>query len=189
LIDFEFAIFVLLRLIQTILIFLLRYIWNFIMGNREFQRTMKESISCDQLKLILKLYGMAYNCGDDLTVDMIFKLPWKIREIIVWRIAGDTRALKALVVLFKKTHYVAEVDFEQLRNQFSFNPTKALKGKPFCKLHIPTCKAGKVLHHSFYKEPIWTHSYGYNCKPCKEKFYKPELGNTQLHKVCLPEHH
>jgi len=155
------------------------------MGNREFQRTMKESISCDQLKLILKLYGMAYNCGDDLTVDMIFKLPWKIREIIVWRIAGDTRALKALVVLFKKTHYVAEVDFEQLRNQFSFNPTKALKGKPFCKLHIPTCKAGKVLHHSFYKEPIWTHSYGYNCKPCKEKFYKPELGNIHNCTKCV----
>jgi len=155
------------------------------MGNREFQRTMKESISCDQLKLILKLSGMAYNCGDDLTVDMIFKLPWKIREIIVWRIAGDTRALMALVVLFKKTHYVAEVDFEQLRNQFSFNPTKALKGKPFCKLHIPTCKAGKVLHHSFYKEPIWTHSYGYNCKPCKEKFYKPELGNIHNCTKCV----
>jgi len=131
-----------------------------------------------------RYFGIGYNCGDDLTVDMISILPWKIRKKIVWKIAGDKRALMALVALFKKGHYIAELELK-FKNKSSFDSTRSLQRIAFCKIQIPTCKAGKVLHYSLYKKPDLTYGHSYNCKLCQENFYKSELGNNKNCTKCV----
>ena len=95
--------------------------------------------------------------------------------------------LRGFLVSFWKSHYYLEnIEHKTLLSYLnSFNPKNALKYRPYCMERKPVCTAGYELVHSFYNEANWTHSFGWNCKRCKQNFYKSTHGNTHQCMECL----
>ena len=88
-------------------------------------------------------------------------------------------SLLLLMDFWKQNYYIEHINEKTLIKQWSFNPSEALKSRPYCDEKKPFCNAGVELVHSFYKEEHWTQSYGWNCRICPDRFYKPEPGNDQ----------
>ena len=152
--------------------------WSRILKNKRFQTLIKQSSS----------YCRLMDCKKDLTLYIVMKL-YSLSKKTVLRIISSIMKRQEvttfLIDFWKKTYYIENVSEQKLLNQYTFNPSSALKARPFCEEKKPLCGAGEELVHSFYKEQYWASSYGWNCKQCQQNFYKETTGNELKCKPCL----
>ncbi|MEO0687775.1 MAG: hypothetical protein AAFY76_22660, partial [Cyanobacteria bacterium J06649_11] len=152
-----------------------KVMWNGLLKQPLFQEFMKSKIPV----------GKYYKEGEDLTLDQVLKVPYKSMKSQVWLMMKDHKMLNFLVKHFKTVHYITNVDQNKIKNQYTFNPSRALESRPFCNEKKPGCGLGEELVHSFYQEAYWTRAYGWNCQRCKDKFYKPTHGNVERCQECF----
>ena len=155
--------------------------WSRILNDKTFQTLLKQAINCNRYKRFI-------NCKKDLSLSTVIRLYRISKRIIILIIKSfmEKREVRNFLIDFwKKTYYIENVSEQKLLNQLTFNPTGALKARPFCEEKKPQCKAGEELVHSYYKEQYWASSYGWNCKQCQGKFFKASTGNDQRCKQCL----
>ena len=159
----------------------IKTVWSRVLRNEKFQKILKETIDC-------KKYNRFINCSKDFDLEKISFLYRNFKKFFIGIISsfmGKREVTTFLVDFWKKTYYIENVNEKKLLNQYIFNPTKALKSRPFCEEKKPQCEAGEELVHSFYKEPFWTQSYGWNCQQCQPNFYKKAEGNKERCKQCF----
>ena len=157
-------------------------VWPFLLRERMFQERVKRLFPCWQLRFL----DWNYRCGSDLTLTQFFKIPSSFLERGMKRMLTEQSWVQFLIGFWKSIYYIANVspEFILREAQWSYNPSIALKARPYCDEKKPFCQAGYELEHSFYKEQDWDQSYEWNCKICQKRFYKPTKGNGQHCQEC-----
>ena len=160
-------------------------LWALLLRNERFQKLFKDTIDCNKYRFFI-------NCNKDFdlnTINNTYGLSKRIGTGIFKGILSsimEKREIKTFIIDYlKNNYYIENVNENNLLSHDTFNPTIALKSGPFCEEKKPHCEAGEELFHSFYKEPFWTQSYGWNCQQCQPKFYKEAEGNEVKCKQCL----
>ncbi|XP_066923119.1 uncharacterized protein [Clytia hemisphaerica] len=156
--------------------------WVLFLKEKRFQNRLKNLFPCWQLRFL----DMTYRCGNDITLTQFFRIPISFLKSGINRMLTEQGWVEFLIVFWKSIYYIANVTPENIlrESQWSYNPSIALKARPYCDERKPLCQAGYELKHSFYEEKDWDQSYGWNCKLCPDKFYKPYQGNKQRCQEC-----
>ena len=154
------------------------YIWEGILEMKNVQEFICNKIS-DTIKSVFDI-----KCGK-FTLKKWQSIPDGYKNLLIDSMMGNKIVLKSIILVWKKRCYIENLDHKLLMEQKVFyNPTKALQKKPYCELKKPLCQPGQELLHSFYKEPGWNKSLGWNCRSCPKFFYKTAFGNHENCQKC-----
>lgn len=159
-----------------------KVVWTGLLDTTSFQQYLLSTISC----IVFKYIDLSYTCGSKIELDLLLKIPPSLLKLEIEKLMFR-KELRGFLYDFWKSHYYLEnIEHQSLLKYLnSFNPKNALKYRPYCVERKPECKPGHELVHSFYKETNWTQSFGWNCKRCKQNFYKNTNGNLKQCKECL----
>lgn len=159
-----------------------KVIWTGLLETAGFQTYLQSTISC----VFFKHFNVSYICGTKIELNLLLKIPSFLVKREIEKLMPRKDLLGFLYEFWKGHYYLENIEHQSLLSYMnSFNPKNALKYKPYCAERKPECKAGYELVHSFYKEPNWTQSFGWNCKQCEQNFYKSVDGNMKQCKECL----
>ena len=122
-------------------------LWAQLLRNERIQKLFKDNIDCNKYRFLI-------NCNKDFDLNTIIMTYKFFKSIVVETLSllMEKQEIKTfLIEQLKHIYYIEKVNVNNLLNHDTFNPTIALKSRPFCEEKNHIVKLAKNLFIPFTK--------------------------------------